>query len=44
MTVEHVLQRDEWAHFPRGPEYVKLFAGVGAVAAAAADLGFTIMT
>ena len=44
MTVEHVLQSDESAHFPRDLECAELFAGVGAVAAAATELGFRIMT
>ena len=44
MTVEHVLQSDEWAHFPRDLECVELFAGVGAVATAATELGLRSTT
>ena len=44
MTAEHVLQSDEWAHFPRDLECVELFAGVGAVATVAAELGLRSTT
>ena len=44
MTVEHVLQSDEWARFPRDLECVELLAGVGAVATVAAELGLRSMT
>ena len=44
MTMDHVLQSDEWAHFPRDLECVEIFPGVGAVAAAATELGFRSMT
>ena len=38
LTVEHVLQSDEWAHFPRDLECRERFASAGAVATAA-ELG-----
>ena len=44
MTAEHVLQSDEWARFPRELACVELFAGVGAVANTAAELGLRSMT
>ncbi len=44
MSVEHVLQSAEWAHSPRNLECVEIFAGVGAVAAAASELDLRAAT
>ena len=39
LTVAAVLHSDEWAHLPRDLDCVEIFAGVGSIAAAAAEKG-----
>ena len=43
-TVALVLGSDEWTGLPRDLDCVEIFAGVGAVAAAAAEKGFRSAT
>ena len=44
LSVQQVLDNDGWAHSPRNLECVEIFAGVGAVAAAAKELGLRAAT
>lgn len=44
LCVEHVLQASTWADVPRNLDCLEVFAGVGSVAAAAAELGLRSAT
>ena len=42
LTVVAVLNSHEWMHLPRDLDCVEIFAGVGSIAAAAADKGLRV--
>ena len=44
LTVVVVLSSDEWMHVPQDLDGVEIFAGVGSVAAAAAEKGLRSAT